>query len=162
MAGDMFLKLDDIDGEAKDDKHGGEIDILSWSWGVTNAGSMDSGGGGGTGKCSVQDISFTKYVDASTAKIGFHCVTGKHIPKGTLVVRKAGGEPMEYLSIEMQKILVTSVSTGGSGGGEKITENCTLQFAEVELNYKVQEDDGSAGAKNGYKYNVETNVATAT
>ncbi len=162
MAGDMFLKLADIDGESKDDAHAGEIDILSWSWGMTNAGSMDSGGGGGTGKCSVEDISITKYVDASTAKLGLCCAQGSHIKEGTLVVRKAGGDPMEYLVIKMSKILVTSVSTGGSGGGDKITENLSLQFAEVEVNYKVQKDDGSAGAKNGFKYNVETHIGTAT
>ena len=34
----------------------------------------------------------------------------------TLTVRKAGKKPLEYLIIKMNKVMVTSVSTGGSGG----------------------------------------------
>ena len=48
MAVDMFLKLDGIKGESKDSKHSGEIEILAWSWGLSNSGSFGSGGGGGT------------------------------------------------------------------------------------------------------------------
>ena len=34
MAVDMFLKLDGIEGESKDAKHAGEIDIESFAWGM--------------------------------------------------------------------------------------------------------------------------------
>jgi len=43
---DYFLKIDGVDGESSDDKHKNQIDILSWSWGASNSGSMASGGGG--------------------------------------------------------------------------------------------------------------------
>jgi hypothetical protein len=45
MAVDIFIKIDSVDGEAQDSKHKKEIDVLSWSWGMSNAGSAYSGGG---------------------------------------------------------------------------------------------------------------------
>ena len=43
----VFLKLDGIEGESRDARHAKEIDVTSWSLGVTNAGSGHGGGGGG-------------------------------------------------------------------------------------------------------------------
>jgi type VI protein secretion system component Hcp len=37
MAVDMFMKIDTVDGEAQDTKHKKEIDVLSWSWGMSNS-----------------------------------------------------------------------------------------------------------------------------
>ena len=47
MAVDMFLKIDGIKGESQDKKHKDQIDLMSWSWGASNAGSHSTGGGGG-------------------------------------------------------------------------------------------------------------------
>src|SRR5436309_3177107 len=66
VAKDMFLKLGNLKGEAKDKAHKEEIDVLAWSWGVSNTGSAHAGGGAGSGKCSVRDLSFTKYIDKSS------------------------------------------------------------------------------------------------
>src|SRR5262245_21929107 len=101
MAVDMFLKLDKIDGESADKAHKGEIDVLAWSWGASNSGSAHMGGGAGAGKVNVQDISFTKYIDKSSPSLFLSCANGKHIPTATLVVRKAGEKPLEYLKLEL-------------------------------------------------------------
>jgi type VI secretion system secreted protein Hcp len=55
MAVDMFLKVDGIEGESQDEKHAKEIDVLSWSWGMSQSGTSHMGGGGGGGKVAVQD-----------------------------------------------------------------------------------------------------------
>jgi type VI secretion system secreted protein Hcp len=44
MAVDFFLKLDGIPGESKDKAHKGEIDVLAWSWGMSQSGTMHMGG----------------------------------------------------------------------------------------------------------------------
>ncbi|HEY2123108.1 MAG TPA: type VI secretion system tube protein Hcp, partial [Chthoniobacterales bacterium] len=69
MAVDIFLKIAGVDGESKDDKHKKDIDILAWSWGLSNSGSAQTGGGAGAGKVNVQDVSFTKWIDASSPKL---------------------------------------------------------------------------------------------
>src|SRR5215472_8307072 len=98
MAVDMFIKIGVIKGESKDDTHKDEIDVLAWSWGESNSGTTHQGGGGGSGKVNVQDLSFTKWVDLSTASLMQACTTGQHIDTATLTVRKAGGGvPLEYI-----------------------------------------------------------------
>jgi len=159
MSADMFLKIEGVTGEAVDHKHGGEIDVLAWSWGMSQSGSMHVGGGGGAGKVAVQDLSFTKYVDRSSPNLLNTCCTGKHYPKATVTVRKAGDKPVEYLIITMTDVIVTSISTGGSGGEDRLTENVSLNFAKVEVKYTPQTKDGSAGAAVETGFNIEENIA---
>jgi len=159
MSADMFLKIEGVTGEAVDHKHGGEIDVLAWSWGMTQSGSMHVGGGGGAGKVAVQDISITKYVDRSSPNLINTCCTGKHYPEAIITVRKAGDNPVEYFIITMTDVLVTSISTGGSGGEDRLTENVTLNFAKVKVEYTPQAKDGSAGATVETGFNIEENTA---
>lgn len=117
------------------------------------------GGGGGAGKVNVQDLSFTKYVDKGTANFMLYCCNGKHFPEAKLIVRKAGEEALEYLEIKMSKVIVTSLSTGGSGGEDRLTENVTLNFAKVELIYREQgESGGQEGGDITFGWNIEENV----
>jgi type VI secretion system secreted protein Hcp len=84
MAVDMFLKLNGLTGESKDKVHTNEIDVLSWSWGMTNNGSAHVGGGAGSGKVSVQDLTLSKFVDSSSPKLMLGCCNGKHFPDALL------------------------------------------------------------------------------
>lgn len=160
MAVDMFLKISgpDVAGESKDAEHTDEIDVLAWSWGMSQSGSFHTGGGGGAGKVNVQDISVTKYVDAATANLMQNCAAGTHFEKATLVVRKAGGAQEPYLTINMGKVLVSSISTGGSGGEDRLTENVTLNFANVETIYKVQDDMGGLLGDIRFGWDIEANI----
>ncbi|NBC12504.1 MAG: type VI secretion system tube protein Hcp [Gammaproteobacteria bacterium] len=158
MAVDMFLELDSgVLGEAQDHKHKDEIDVLAWSWGMSQAGTFHTGGGGGAGKANFQDISVTKWIDKSSAALMLYCANGDHFPAAKLTVRKAGKTPLEYLIIHMKKVLVTSVSTGGSGGEDRLTENISLNFAEVKVEYTPQLPDGTGDAKQEFTWNIATN-----
>jgi len=122
MAVDIFLKLDPVKRRIQGEKHNDEIDVLSWSFGESQSGTFHSGSGGGAGKVNVQDLHFTHFVDKATADLFKVCANGKHIEEGVLVVRKAGDKPLEYLKIEMKHILVSSVSTGGSHGDDRLSK----------------------------------------
>lgn len=143
MAVDMFIKIDTIKGESLGDKHVGEIDVLSWSWGMSQTGTAHMGPGAGSGKVNVNDLSLTKRVDRATPVLMTACCTGSHLASAVLVVRKAGGNALEYLKITMEDILVSAVTTGGSGGDSVLTENVTLNFAKVKVEYIPQKKDGS-------------------
>jgi type VI secretion system secreted protein Hcp len=145
MAVDMFIKIGDVKGEAQDHKHKDEIDVLAWSWGMSNAGSAHVGGGAGAGKVNVNDLSFTKYIDRSSPALMQACCSGKHYDEALLTVRKAGDKPVEYIKIKLSELLVTSVSTGGSGGEDRLTENITLNFAKVHVDYTPQDAKGAPG-----------------
>jgi type VI secretion system secreted protein Hcp len=158
MAVDMFMKVGDLKGESKDDKHEGEIDVLAWSWGMSQSGTTHLGTGGGAGKVSVQDISFTKYIDKSSMNLIVACCNGKHYPEAKLTVRKAGEKPLEYLTITMKDVLISAVSTGGSGGEDRLTENVTLNFGQFIAEYKPQKPDGSGDAGVFAKWDIPKNV----
>lgn len=158
MAVDMIMKIEKIDGESKVKGHEDEIDVLSWSWGMSQAGSFHTGAGGGAGKVNVQDLSFTKWVDKASHALMLHCCNGAHIDKITLVVRKAGKDPLEFLKIDMTKCMITSVSTGGSGGEDQLTENVTINFALVDVEYQLQKDDGTGEAGGDFGWDIEANI----
>lgn len=163
MAVDMFLKLEspEIKGESVDageGKHKDEIDLLAWSWGLSQSGTTHQGTGGGAGKVNVQDLSFTHYVDKASCDLMMACARGDHIGKATLVVRKASGKAaLEYIKIVMENVIVTSVSGGGSGGEDRLTENVTLNFAKVELDYDQQTTKGAKGATPKFAWDIAGN-----
>jgi type VI secretion system secreted protein Hcp len=158
MAVDMFIKIGALAGESVDAKQAGDIDVLAWSWGMSNAGSAHVGGGAGAGKVNVQDLSFTKYVDKSSPDLMLACCQGTHQPEAKLLVRKAGGTaPVPYLTITMKEVFVTSLSTGGSGGEDRLTENVTLNFASVTVDYIEQLAGGGNGATPSMKWNIAEN-----
>jgi type VI secretion system secreted protein Hcp len=157
MAVDMFMKIGDLKGEALDHKHKDEIDVLAWSWGMSNSGSAHVGGGAGAGKVNVQDLSFTKYIDKSSTPLMLATCNGKHFPQALLTVRKAGEKPVEYLKIKMTDLIITSVSTGGSGGEDRLTENVTLNFAKVHVDYTPQDAKGAAGTAIPMSWDIAAN-----
>jgi len=157
MAVDMFLKIDGCDGESVDASHTDEIDVLAFSWGMTQSGSAHIAGGGGSGKVNVQDMSVTKYLDKASTVLMQKCCSGKHFPSAVLVCRKAGDTPVEYFKVTMEEVLVTSVSEGGGGGEDKQTENISLNFAKVKVEYTPQAADGSAEGGSELGWNIMTN-----
>jgi type VI secretion system secreted protein Hcp len=158
MAVDMFMKLGDIKGESVGKNHKDSIDVLAWSWGLSNSGSMHSGTGGGSGKVNVQDLSFTKYLDKASPALILAGCNGKHYPQALLTVQKAGETAVEYLKITLKDVLVTSVSTGGSGGEDRLTENVTLNFAEFKFEYTPQTDKGAKAAGIDVGWDIAQNV----
>jgi type VI secretion system secreted protein Hcp len=155
MAADIFAKLGDIKGESLDDKFKDQIEILSFSWGVTNAGSMAFGSGGGEGKASFHDLSFTHRIDKASPVLMQACATGVHLKDGTITHRKAGKGQQEFLVIKMNDIIITGVTHGGNGGADGATENVSLAFAKVDVEYKPQKADGSLDAGVHFKYDLK-------
>jgi type VI secretion system secreted protein Hcp len=142
---DAFLKIDGIKGESADDKHKGEIDLMSFSWGVEQTGTSATGGGGGAGKAHFHDLSFLKKTDASSPLLFLNCANGSHIKEANLTVRKAGGTQLEYLKIKLTDVLVSSLQPSGNHGSDTIPmEQVSLNFAKVEVSYQPQGADGKA------------------
>ena len=155
---DYFLKLDGIDGESADSKHKGEIELDSWSIGATQSGTFAHGGGGGAGKVSVQDFHFTHKVNKASPKLFLACCTGQHIKKAVLTARKAGGTQQEYLTYTMSDLLVSSYQTAGHGASE-ITpvEQCSINFAKIEMKYQMQDEKGNVGSPVLAGYDLKQN-----
>src|SRR3546814_3439946 len=106
---------------------------------MSQGGSFGHGTGGGAGKANVQNISFTKYLDKSTTSFIKALVTGAHIGTATLFVSKAGGKQEDYFTIKLTSAMVTSYSTGGSGGEDMLrSEEHTSELQSLmRISYAV-------------------------
>ena len=138
---DYFLKIDGIQGESRDDRHKDEIDIESFSWGETQSGTFAVGGGGGSGKVSMQDFHFTMPVNKASPALFLACAQGDHIKNAILTCRKAGKDQQEFMKVTMNDVLVSSFQIGGAGGVVP-TDQISLNFAKIEVEYQEQDATG--------------------
>ena len=162
MAIDMFMTLGDIKGESQDKTHKEDIEVLAWSWGMSQSGTMHMGTGGGAGKVSVQDLSFTKYSDKASPPIMAACTKGTHIDKALLTVRKAGGDnPLEYYKITLEGVLDQFVFDGRVRWRRALYRERDTQLQKFHVEYQPQ---NAKGAKEGgvveVKWNIPANAPT--
>lgn len=155
MAADIFAKLGDIKGESKDAKHKDEIEVLSFSWGVTNTGPGDAGAGAGAGKAKFQDLVIVHHLDKASPRLFEACATGQHLKEATITHRKAGKGQQEYLIVKLNDVIITGVSHGAAAG-EPIPETVSLNFAKVHFEYRPTKQDGSLDAGIHFKYDLKT------
>ena len=157
MATSIFARIGTIKGESQDDRHMDEIEVLSWSWGVSQSGTMTQGGGGGAGKASFHDFNFTHHIDKASPVLMGTCASGEHLEDATITVRNVGEGQQEYLVIKMTDVLVTSVSTSVSAEGGAAVEGVALAFAKVDLEYKPQKPDGSLDVGIHFTFDLTAN-----
>jgi type VI secretion system secreted protein Hcp len=161
MAANMFLKFEtpEIKGESAATGHTEEIEVLSWSHSFNQPTSpiRSSAGGGTVEQANHSDFSFTKYIDTATDDLLKYCWNGKQIGKGTFTAYRADGDnnPVKYLEIDMQHIIISNVSFGG-GGGDVPTETVTLAYGVVQYNYIQQKPaDGTPSGVQPVHHDLE-------
>lgn len=153
---DYFLKIDGIEGESFDDRHKGEIDVMSFSWGMSNSGTFASGVGSGAGKVSFGSIRLNTAVSKASPMIFESVATGKHFPNVTLSAVRTGAIGEEFLKITLTDVMITSFQTGGTVG-EVPTDSFRLNYAKIEFEYKPQKADGSLDASVKAGYDLKAN-----
>lgn len=153
MAANYFLKFTPpVEGESEQTGFEGQIEVLSFSWGVSNAGGFAYGGGGGVGKSNLQDLSVSFRHTKASPTLMQHCASGKHLDSATLTCLKAGGKQEKYLQFTLNDVFISSYQTGGSGD-ELPIESMSLNFDEVEEASFVQDDKGTTKAGPKGKWN---------
>jgi type VI secretion system secreted protein Hcp len=143
VAIDYFLKIDGVAGESADNKHKGEIELESFSWGETSTGGGPGGGGGGSGKVQIQDLVVTMHVSKASPTLMLACATGKHHKEAVLTARKAGKAQQEFLIFKFKDLIVTSYNTGGSEASDILLDQASLGFSRIQMEYRPQKPDGS-------------------
>jgi type VI secretion system secreted protein Hcp len=133
VAETWFLKVDGIEGESTDVAHKGEIDVLSWSWGVANTGP---GGGGGTaGKATFQDFAFVARISKASPQLFLSCATGTHHKAASLSGSRATGKAQDdFLKYKLTDVQVTSVQHG-AGDADPPTEQFSLSYSRFEISF---------------------------
>ncbi len=151
MAFDAFLKIATVPGESTDDKHKDWIEVLSYSWGLSqpHAGSRSSGGAAAAERVNLQDLSIVKTLDKASPKLFLSCCKGEHIPSVKLELCRATGDKQKYQEYKLSDVIVSSVRPGGSAhGGEQLPlEEVSFNFGKIELTYT--ETDHKTGKPKG-------------
>ncbi len=157
-ASDIHLKLNGIKGESTSVKHKDEIDVESWSWGVTGGSAAPGGGGGGAGRARFTDLTFTHRVDRASPQLWKACATGQHIRDGVLSVARPGAGTLDYLVVKLSDVTVTSAMMSDSAADTLVpVESVSLAFVKVEYSYKPQNPNGSLGAAVEFNFDLVTN-----
>lgn len=137
----MFLKLHGVIGEAADAEHQGAIEVVSWAWGMQAPASAIAGQT--PGKATISELQIVKHVDQSSPTLMGFLRGNRVITQGRLTVRKAGQTPLEYFTIEMEKVRVTSLRAQSEDA--ELVERLTLGFAKVRVSYTPQGPTGGRG-----------------
>ncbi len=141
---DMFLKIQGVTGEASDADHQGEIQISSWSWGMQASVSAAAGASSPlTGRTTIHEVQIVKSVDLSSPTLMLFLNNHKLIAQARLTVRKAGKTPLEYLTIELEKVRITSYRSESLGAD--LVEHVNLGFSKARVTYTPQDPTGAKG-----------------
>jgi type VI secretion system secreted protein Hcp len=158
VAADYFINITGVEGESRDAKHKGWIDVESWSWGETNAGAPATGGGAGAGRVQMQDLHFTTRVSKASPKLFLACANGQHMKEARLVGVHGGAMQQEFLTWTFSDVLISGYQTGGAEGGEILpTDQVSLNFAKLKVEYRTQKADGSLDAPVAAGWDVKSN-----
>ena len=158
MASVIFLKVDGIKGEATDVDHKDEIEVVSWSWGVSEA-SISSGGGGIVGgKAKVGDFVVGKQVDKASPNRLRACLTAKHISGVVLMQRKAGAGQSNFLTITLNDVLISSLNDVDTAAAPRPAESIVFAFGKVIYEYVPHKANGQPGTPVTLRWDVKANT----
>jgi type VI secretion system secreted protein Hcp len=164
MAFDAFCKIDGIEGESTDDKHKNQIEVLSYSHHLNQAGGASTSRTGGHtgGRPDVGDFSIVKVLDKSTPNLAKFCCDGKPIKSVVLELCSAVGDKHTYMKYTMSDVVVSSVRPGGSSNGEgsRPLEEIAFRFGKIEWEYTPFDNAGKAGAAVKGAYDLAANKSS--
>ena len=107
----------------------GQVEISSFSWGVSNSASIGSqSSGAGAGKITFNPFSITRKIDKSSPVLYDLVVKGTHIKSAVLVA--ADGS-----KLNMTDGLVKSYGWSTSSGGDNPTESISFTFQKIETTF---------------------------
>jgi type VI secretion system secreted protein Hcp len=153
----IYVKIEGIEGESKDSKHKGWIDVMTCSYGVSQSSSMQTGGGGGVGKANFGAVTFSHRFDKSSPNLFQYCASGKHIPKVLVSVCKSGGGQEEYILLTLENVLITGVVPSGAEGSEW-SESVSMSYSKIKIEAKEQAKGGAMQAAVTAGWDIKQNI----
>jgi type VI secretion system Hcp family effector len=162
MAINAYITLEGIQGGSDAAGHEAQIEILSWNHSfIQPTSATRSVSGSGTVEAATHnDFSFTKYISSATDDLLKHCWSGLQIPSVTFTCYRADGstenQPVEYLKVVMQNVVVSSFAISG-GAGDLPIEEIALNYSYVQYVYTPQKrEDGTGGEAQPISHDLAT------
>jgi type VI secretion system secreted protein Hcp len=138
MAFDAFIQIADIPGEALDEKYSTWIEITGYNFGAS------SSGGASSGRTTLTNFTFTKYLDSASCKLMEAGCAGQHLKEVKLVLCRAGADKLKYYEVVLEEVIIADYSQSASAGIP--IEIVQLNYGRIKTTYTLQKRvDGSAG-----------------
>lgn len=162
-ADDIYMQIDGIEGESVRKDLPGATNVSSWNWAMNWTSAEEMAVTRSRGAPQIRALRFSHYIDKTSPKLMDYLLTGREILKARLVVFKSGTlGSAPYLTIELERVRVSSISTGGgTGSDQRAMEDVELTFSEVI--FKYFETDDKSGTMKGTveaRWNLATNSKT--
>jgi type VI secretion system secreted protein Hcp len=155
VAVNAYLKIDGVSGPSTSKPD--HIDVLSFSWGVSQTAVYGAGASGKeakAGRADFSNLTIMKVLDKTSPLLADHCASGDILKEVYIVYDKPVGDKQEdYFRIYLKDALITSLQLSGSN--ENPTESVSFAFQGVEIAYKPEKDDGSLDAAISKGYDLE-------
>jgi type VI secretion system secreted protein Hcp len=127
----------------------GTFEILSFSWGISNAIDIASGGGAGAGKAKFKELTLVKRMDVHSPKIQLACASGQHLQ--TAVINLIDNRGNSILQYELIDVAVAHSDIDVADASDAPVEEVALAFGEVRMmvgdqGYEWSQETSSGGA----------------
>lgn len=155
MAIDTHIKFDGIDGESVHKDHKGEIQVLSWSWGLTQSSKPPAAAGAGRSKALPNEFRVVHRYDKASPLLAKNAAAGKPIKTAVLMARKAGEGQKDFLKVTLKEVFVTSVQTSANEEGG-IAEEVALSYGSIDFSYAPSTSKGTLGTPVTFDWNTRT------
>jgi type VI secretion system secreted protein Hcp len=149
----MFLRITTIAGESVDASHPGDIDILSFAWGVSSTTTATT-----TGTSNAQSLQVVKRTDKASPKLMLGTFSGTHYATVTLFVRSRATTPLEFLKITLTDVVIQSYQLSANTT-DSPTESFSIGFRTIKMDYTPLKADGTPDTVVSNGWNIATNAA---
>ena len=156
MAVNAYLYIDGVEGPSTSKEN--HIDILSFSWGVSQTSTYGAGASGKeakAGRADFSNLTIMKVLDKTSPFLVDHCASGDILDEVYILYDKPAGDKQDdYFRIYLKDALITNVQLSGSDANP--TESVSFAFQAVEIAYRPEKDDGSLDGAIPKGYDLET------
>jgi type VI secretion system secreted protein Hcp len=139
--------------------HKNELEVTSFSWGLSNTSDTVTGATRVAGKAQFSDVSMTGSFRGAGPKLMVACAKGQHFKTVTLsgMANVGTPRPVDALRIVLSDVVISQFSVSGSDGDVPM-ETLSLAYGKVQVNVVA----GATSAVVSGGWDLLKNVAVTT
>ena len=163
MAYNMFLKVEDVEGDSTDANHDKWIEVVSLSHGISQEARLRPIAVEARersllrGRIDFRDFSVTKRVDKASIPLVSKLLNVDVIPEVTLEICRATGDKTTFMKVVLKHAFVASIALTGSASAEDPLpmEQVTFRYGQIEWTYTTTSPSGQPGDTFEAMYDIE-------
>ncbi len=147
---DYYLKIEGIPGESTERGFEGQIEVQSWSWGMSQAARAQGREGSMPGD-PTKPFVIMKQVDKASPKLAQALASKQRFPSVTVTLCRSGGDKQKYMEYKMTDVIISSIrrvgelatpsappaqpDTRAAGAQDLPMEEVSFNYGKIEWTY---------------------------